>query len=185
VGLPMRRTTLLCLLAALLFASSAQAASTTQILRDCQDDGVLEGHYTVADLRKAERHLPSDIAEYSNCGDVLSRAIDAAAATVPRSTPRQGGGGGGSSRPEANAGGQTSPGVLAPSTPQDAQALATAQTAPAPVQVHGRRVASGFAADLGRNSLPSSLLTVLILIAAAAIALAAPVVRRVVARRRA
>jgi hypothetical protein len=178
----MRRTTLLCLLAALLFAPAAMAASTTQILRDCQDDGVLEGHYTVAELRKAERNLPSDIAEYSNCGDVLSRAIDSAAAAPVHTTPRQSGGR--PSRPAANAGGQTSPSVLAPSTPQDAQALATAQTAPPPVQVHGRRVASGFAADVGRNSLPSSLLIALILIGAAAIALAAPAVRRVVARRR-
>jgi hypothetical protein len=184
---PMRRIPLLCLLAALLIAPAAMAATTTQILRDCQDDGVLEGHYTAAELRKALRHIPSDVAEYTNCQDVLSRAADAAAAPAApsgNSSGPSGGGSGGSGTPGGGSTGGQAP--VQPSTPQDTHALqAAANSGPPPVvDVHGRRVASGFGADIGRNSLPSSVLTVLILIGAALATLAAPLVHRVISRRR-
>jgi hypothetical protein len=195
----MRRIPLLCLVAALLIAPAAKAASVNQIVRDCADDGVLEGHYTAAELRKAERHLPTDVAEYSNCGDLLSRAADAAAAT-PRSgtSGTSGGGSGGGGSGSGSSGGAVAtatpadtPDTVAaapvgPSTPQDAQALAAAantQTPPA-IHVRGRRVLSGLAANISRNSLPSTLVVALILLAAAAVAVAAPALRRVIARRR-
>src|SRR4051812_50194942 len=72
----MRRTLLLGLLAALLLAPAAYADGTTiKIIRDCADDGVLEGHYTPSELRKARDNLPTDVDEYSDCSDVLSRAL--------------------------------------------------------------------------------------------------------------
>jgi hypothetical protein len=191
VNLPMRRILFLCALAALLVPTVANAATSNQILRDCQDDGVLEGHYSAADLRKALRHIPSDVAEYTNCEDVLSRAADAAAASAhsggrPGGHGAGGGGGtGGGGTPSG--GGTASPqGPVSPSTPQDTRALQAAASSgpPRPVDVHGRRVASGFAADVGRNPLPSSLLTVLILIGAAVLTAAAPLVRRVLSRHR-
>ena len=50
----------MALLAALLFASSrplAQAQTAYEILRDCQDDGILQGDYSAAaDARRAQQH---------------------------------------------------------------------------------------------------------------------------------
>src|SRR6185436_19916414 len=50
----MLRLALACLVLGLIVAvPAANAASTTQILRDCADDGVLQGDYKPAELRKA------------------------------------------------------------------------------------------------------------------------------------
>jgi hypothetical protein len=56
-------------------APSASAASTTQILRDCEDDSVLQGNYSPSELRKARRNIPADTDQYSDCRDVLARAL--------------------------------------------------------------------------------------------------------------
>ena len=65
----------MALLAALLLVpAAAHAAGPVQILRDCQDDDVLQGDYTLAELRKAQQALPTDIDEYSPCRDILERA---------------------------------------------------------------------------------------------------------------
>ena len=48
----MLRLALACLVLGLIVAvPAANAASTTQILRDCADDGVLQGDYSPAELR--------------------------------------------------------------------------------------------------------------------------------------
>jgi hypothetical protein len=183
----MRRIPLLCLLAALLIAPAAKAATTNQIIRDCADDGVLEGHYTAAQLRKAAHNLPTDVAEYSDCSDVLARAIAAAAATSHPHSHAGTGITGGASAPTATATPTSEdPSTVTASTPQDSLALTAAahHGAPAPIKVRGRRVAAGLAAEINRNSLPSSLLIALALVAAAAVAMGAPALRRVLSRRR-
>ena len=43
----MRRTIFLALLAALLFAPAARATPPLEIQRDCADDDVLQGNYSV------------------------------------------------------------------------------------------------------------------------------------------
>jgi hypothetical protein len=45
------------------------------VIRDCADNGRLARHYSLALLRRARRHLPADVREYSSCSRVLSRAI--------------------------------------------------------------------------------------------------------------
>src|SRR3954470_23851699 len=72
---PMRRTIFMALLAVLLFAVPAQAAGPIQVIRDCEDDGILQGNYSPAEIRAAQKALPTDIDEYSDCRDVLSRAL--------------------------------------------------------------------------------------------------------------
>ena len=68
----MLRLALACLVLGLLVAvPAASAASTTQILRDCADDGVLQGNYTPSELRKARQNIPTDTDEYTDCRDVL------------------------------------------------------------------------------------------------------------------
>jgi hypothetical protein len=182
VPAPMRRTILLALVATLLLAPTAFAASREKIWSDCQDDSVLQGHYTTAELRDARAHLPADIAEYSDCRDVLSRAIAAktSPATSPASSGGSGGGGGGGTSSGGGSGGGASPShtdsggaPVTPSTPQDQAALTEAATkGAAPVTLNGQAVLPGgksrLAADLGRNPLPTALVVVLIVLALAA-----------------
>ena len=77
----MLRLALACLVLGLFaVVPAANAASTTQILRDCADDGVLQGDYTPAELRKARQNIPTDTDEYTDCRDVLARAAAAGVA---------------------------------------------------------------------------------------------------------
>ena len=63
----MLRLALGCLLLGLVVVPAANAASTTQILRDCADDGVLQGDYSPSELRKARQNIPTDTDEYTDC----------------------------------------------------------------------------------------------------------------------
>ena len=75
--LPMPAVAALAVLAAT--APSAVATNYHDAIRDCNDDGVLQGRYTLHTLRQARSHLPASLREYSDCADVLARAIAAAA----------------------------------------------------------------------------------------------------------
>jgi hypothetical protein len=72
---------------------AAMAANYHDAIRDCNDDGVLQGRYTVRTLRQARSHLPQSLREYSDCDSVLARAIAAAL------KPGSGGTGGGNPTP--------------------------------------------------------------------------------------
>jgi hypothetical protein len=184
----MRRTIFLALLATLLCAPAARADTTTQIWRDCVLDSKLDGHYTVAQLRQARSHPPADGLEYTDCTDILSRAI--AAKTSSSSTSggnsgggNSGGGGGGGGTGSSSGGGSGGGGggsadsapaaPLTPTTPADQQALTEAAIhGDNVVKVDGKPVMPGgsnLAADVGRNSLPSTLVIVLIMLGLAAI----------------
>ena len=58
--------------------ASARSAPIAAVVRDCAD-GHLTRHYRTADLTRALRRLPTDVAEYSTCADLLTaqRARDA------------------------------------------------------------------------------------------------------------
>jgi hypothetical protein len=201
---PMRRTIFLALFAALLFPTAARATSPGTIIRDCADDSILQGHYSVADLRKALDQVPKDVNEYSDCSDVISRAI---ANQTTRSNDNSGspGSGGGAS---GGAGGGGTPGsqgsappahhrataadqdgIVGASTAQDHQAVSEASIKGAgPLQVGGHSVVPGsrLASDVGRNRLPGALIAALALLCVLALAATAPRVRRrVVAHRQA
>jgi hypothetical protein len=203
----MRRTIFLALLATLLCAPVARGADTrTQIWRDCVLDSKLDGHYTLAQLRDARSHPPADGLEYSDCTDLLSRAIAAKTAPPSNSNSNSGGGsgagggggssGGGGSGSGSSAGGgggggstDTAPATpLTPTTPADQQALSeAAKEGGQPVKLDGKPVMPGgtsLAADVGRNSLPSTLVIVLILLGFAAILAGGRQIRdRVIAHR--
>ena len=84
----MLRLALACLVLGLIVAvPAANAASTTQILRDCADDGVLQGDYSPSELRKARQNIPTDTDEYTDCRDVLARAAAAGVAVQGRRAP--------------------------------------------------------------------------------------------------
>jgi hypothetical protein len=169
---------LACLLAVLLAAPAAQAQSTrTKILRECQE-GALSGDYSISEIRDARNNIPDDIDQYSDCRDVLSRAL-AASAGGGNDGGAGGAGGGGTG---GGGGGEGSTTPLTPATDADRKAIedAAAQGS-APVEIDGRQVvpgAAGFNADAARNTLPSTLIAVLVLLAAAALIAAAPFVRK-------
>jgi hypothetical protein len=157
-------TAVLALLAlAAVAAAPASAASRDTIIKDCSDDGQLQGKYSASELRDARKNLPSDIAEYTDCADVLRRA------ELPNTSSGSGGSGsGGSGAGSLPGGGSGSAGggapaeKLTPSNETERKALAEAATTGAsPVEVNGQKVvpgAAGFAPHAARNGLPDSLL---------------------------
>jgi hypothetical protein len=56
-------------------ASSSRATKT--ILRDCTKDGWIDRRYAVSALRKALKHIPAELEEYSDCGSHLRAEIKA------------------------------------------------------------------------------------------------------------
>jgi hypothetical protein len=176
----MLRLVMACLLIGLVAAPAASAASTTQILRDCADDGVLQGHYSPSELRKARQHIPTDADEYTDCRDVLSRATAGAIAGG-------GSGSGGASGSSSGGGGSfASPVDTNTQEARDAVGKAAAAGPPGPIDIGGRPVVAGtagLAADAVRNGLPTSLIVVLALLGASALAAVSPFLRRSVLAR--
>jgi hypothetical protein len=173
-----------CLLALLLAAAPAQASVRDKIIRDCADDSVLQGDYTAQQLRDARQNLPSDVAEYTDCADVLRRAElpdrgsgtgSGATAGAGTTTGTTGGGGTG-----ATGGGSGQ--LIQPTTDPDRQALIDAtQAGGQPVTVGGKELKAGATsidASAIRNDLPTPLLVALIALVAVAVALVAPLGRR-------
>jgi hypothetical protein len=165
-----------CVAAVLLAtASPALAGTREKILRECQD-GRLTGSYTAKEIRDARNHIPTDIDQYSDCRDVLARAL-ADRAGGGRGTGGGAGGGGGG-------GGGGGP-LLTPSTPADTTAIQHAQAnGDAPVRVGESAIApgvAGLASGAPRTGLPAVVVVVLALLALAALAGASPHVRQRVA----
>jgi hypothetical protein len=171
----MPRLLLVMVLTLLVAAPAAMAGTRADIIADCFDDGKLDGNYTASQIRDARNNLPADVDQYSDCRDVLARALGGSGS---RDIGGAGGGGGGA----LGGGGGASGAPLTPSGPEEQRALdEAAATGQKPVQVGDSTVvpgAAGFAADAARNELPGSLLAVLILLALTALAAAAPHTRR-------
>ena len=92
------------------------SADSKAVIKDCAEDGSIDGTYTKSELEKARKQLPSDLDEYTDCRDSISDAIagtgrkksDDAATTA--STGVGGGGlGGGGVTPSGGVPGQTTP----------------------------------------------------------------------------
>lgn len=66
----LRNSLLVALVVALLAPTSALAGP----IEDCADDGVLSKQYSQQQLDDAKKNLPSDLADYSDCGEVLNGA---------------------------------------------------------------------------------------------------------------
>jgi hypothetical protein len=183
VAAAMPRMLLVMVLTLLVAAPAAMAGTRGDIIRDCYDDGKLDGNYSPSEIRDARNNLPADIDQYSDCRDVLARALGGTGDKRVGDSgggPLGGGGGGESGGPSA---------PLTPSGPQEQAALEKAAVGggESPVQVGDTTVvpgAAGFAADAARNAIPAPLVAVLILLGVAALAAAVPSVRRRVLARR-
>jgi hypothetical protein len=175
----MRRLLITAVLGCLLLPAAAWASSDA-VIKDCTDDGVIQGHYSQQDYKNALNNLPTDVDEYTDCRDVIKRA-------------QTGGTGGGSGGPGAPGGGPSGGGPaggdpLANATPAERAALTAAQGGSAkPVKIGGRFVQPGklgFGGLGSPTSLPGSLIAVLVALGIAATAAGATYVRnRVIARR--
>ncbi len=78
----MRKTisllTVVCALGAVsqpLFLPTDAAAGVSAAVQDCDAHAQLTRHYTVAELRSALASMPVDVKEYTNCADVIQRAL--------------------------------------------------------------------------------------------------------------
>jgi hypothetical protein len=56
-------------------AGTGKQDSFRAAIRDCNDDGVLQGTYTRRTLRLALEHMSPELHEYSDCADVFLRAL--------------------------------------------------------------------------------------------------------------
>lgn len=179
------RTSLVLIAVLLLGLPAAARASGANVIRDCADDGRLGKQYSQTDLRDADRNLPSDIDEYTDCRSVIRAAMH--------------GGSGSTGSPPPGAI-MTPSGAIA-ANPDDVKALAAVQAKNAkgktkPVSIAGQEVTPGNAGLGGplaglaaSNSMPSSLvaaIAALLVLAVVTAYLAAreklPVVRRAALR---
>ena len=72
---PMPKLLLVMVLTLLVAAPAAMAGTRADIISDCYDDGKLDGNYSPSEIRDARNNLPADIDQYSDCRDVLARAL--------------------------------------------------------------------------------------------------------------
>jgi hypothetical protein len=85
---------------AVLAIPGAASASPKQVLADCNDDGALSRQYSNSDLRKALDIMPTDVAEYSDCREIIGAAITGGSDKGQgRGSPGQGVGGAGAADP--------------------------------------------------------------------------------------
>jgi hypothetical protein len=69
------RIALLAIVISAVAAAPAAASSGSSVIADCNKHLRLTGTYSIAELQNALQTLPADIAEYSNCKDVIQRAL--------------------------------------------------------------------------------------------------------------
>ena len=171
------------LLALAAFPASASADQGAAVIRDCLNHGHITGHYSQKAYSQALAELPSDVAEYSDCPNLIRQArLNAASGGGGHSgSGGVGGPGGGGSGP----GGGPAPSSF---TPSERAALAGAlRDGGAAVNLAGQTVRPGVLhSGLGAafDSLPGPLVALLIALAAAAVAASGvTATRRVRARR--
>jgi hypothetical protein len=162
---------LVALAAALVPQAALAANNYHDAIRDCNDDGVLQGRYTPRTLRQARNHLPQSLREYSDCEDVLARALAAAA------KPGSGGTGGGDPTPALGDPNLTTGSGAIASNAGEKSALenqakkSTNDVAPTGILVGGHSIkpgTAGLSTDAVRaspNDLPTPLIAALIALA--------------------
>lgn len=71
---------------------AASAAGLSAPVADCDSNGTLTHHYSAAALRQALATMPADVAEYTNCPDVIRRALLSQLGTISGGDSTGGGG---------------------------------------------------------------------------------------------
>jgi len=70
------RTCVLLVVVLLLGVPAAAQAGGDDAIRDCAQDGKLDKKYSQKELHDADRNLPSDIDEYTDCRSVIRAAMN-------------------------------------------------------------------------------------------------------------
>jgi hypothetical protein len=145
----------------LLVSPGVALASPQQVIRDCAQDGKLDRHYSLSDLKNAEKKLPTDVDEYTNCRDVINQA------EVQGSGGNKHGNAHGAASGAGGSGGGSSP------SPGDVNALNRAKAGggkPPSLSLHGEKVVPGsggvFKTAGAANSVPTPVLLALIALGA-------------------
>src|SRR3954447_13862832 len=90
----LRRTgTAAAVVLCLLVPSTGAFASGADVLKDCaQGNGRLSKKYSQKDYQQALKQMPTDLREYSDCADIIRRAMlgQTTVATATSVTPYQG-----------------------------------------------------------------------------------------------
>jgi hypothetical protein len=162
IALSQSRATGLALIGALVvlvsLTASAGADTGTTIIERCTHGQSISG-YSQKDYRRALAELPTEVEEYSPCGNLIRRAQLAAAT---EGSGRGGGGGG-------------APPVATPLSPKEQVALSkVAKTGAGPQRFGGQLVHPGVvnaSVSSAISSLPAPLLAVLVFLIACAVAL--------------
>jgi hypothetical protein len=170
-----RHITLIVIAALALVALMAPVASAAlnnnfhDAIRDCNDDGVLQDHYTRHALKQAHDRLPASLREYSDCSDVLAAAL--------ARTARGGSAGGDTATPQGDPSLTTGSGAIAPDSGtldnlKQRTRKSTDDRAAGKVKIAGRDVTPGTgglwntASHTSANDLPGSLMLALIALGA-------------------
>lgn len=173
----MQRSVLAALatLAALAGTPASALADSTAVIRDCQD-GRINGKYSQKEFADALRNIPTDVDEYTDCRDVISRARLGAAGGKSggggAGAVGGGGGGGGGAPPAGPAAadaGKSAAQLLEGASPAEKAAVTNAigRAGAAPVIVGGRAVspdAAGLSPAGAANVLPTPLIVALVLL---------------------
>jgi hypothetical protein len=153
----------LALLASVLAAAPA-FGSAKDVIRDCSEDGVLNGHYSHSELAKALDKLPSDLDEYTDCRAVIRSAELASA------------------RKHKGGGVPATVDTTSPPNSAEQRRLHDAAKGTGPVEVGGRGITPGASAapvkSTGLTDLPPLVLAVLVALCGAMLAGAALAIRR-------
>jgi hypothetical protein len=148
--------------AAVLATPATAQASPQGVIVDCAKDGKLDHHYSLSDLKQAEKQLPSDVDEYTNCRDVINQAEVQASGSAHKGSSKGAVSGAG---PSGGGGGTAGP------SEADAKALAKATSRAAggsapTLSLGGQEVHPGspgvFKTASAANTLPTPVLAALI-----------------------
>ena len=101
-------STFAALLVALLALPAFAQASGQDVIRDCFEDGHIDGNYSQGEYQDAQDNMPSDVDQYSDCRDVIAQGQ--AGGGKKNSNSSSGSGGSNSSGGGSNSGGSNSGG---------------------------------------------------------------------------
>jgi hypothetical protein len=177
-----------------LMSVSAALASSSQVISDCNTNGHLTSSYSRGDLQSALNGMGADTKEYTNCSDVIRRALLTSAGGGGHSgggSSSSGGGGGGTSGGQGSTGGTSGSGVKAGVSTRGVHSAAPNAGAAGSGSGAGVKLgdssispgSTGINASSGSRSLPAPLIAVLAVLGLAALSGGGIALRRRVVTR--
>lgn len=99
------------LLVALLALPAFAQASGQDVIRDCFDDGHIDGNYSQGEYQDAQDNLPSDVDQYSDCRDVIAQGQAGGGKRSNSNSNHSGSGGSSGGSGGSNGGGNSAAGA--------------------------------------------------------------------------